>query len=345
MAQKVSPSLIFINPAMADTSGLEMCKAIHDMELLKDIPIVILSVFKTTIDPRYTSIYGIVDSLKKPFTPEELISKTEDVLGVKSAHVEPVIEPVIQEDVRSIESEKTTTIEEPVITEISKEVAEETDVSDKTMEWLKEEEEKKEEEIVSSDKSAVKQILHEKPEEIIEEKPKKTPTMKKPLRRSTKKSLFVPIIAGIVIIILGAAGGVLFKIVPLPWEKVQAPVAVRPPETVQKQPVDIAPSQEQQKPPSIPSPAPPPVSQPETKPSDKAYSVQIGAFENKNNAEALAKQYKEKGYETFVHATTPKDKRTLYRVLIGKFENKKEAVTSAENIIKKEKIKALVARD
>jgi len=350
MAQKVTPSLIFVNPAIAGTSGLEMCKEIHDMEPLRNVPIVVLTTFKGTIDPRYTSLYGIVDSLKKPFSPEELISKTENVLGEKSAHVEPVTEPVIEEDVSSDESEQTIAIEEPVIPEIPKEIDEERDVSDKTMEWLKEEE------IVSSDKAAVKQILHEKPEEIIEKKPKKTYTMKRPLRRDTKKRLFVPIIAVVVIIILGAAGIVLFKIVPLPWEKVQAPVAVRPPETVQEKPVDIAPSQEQQKPQeaivekrpdSIPSPAPTsPVPQPEVKPSGKViYSVQIGAFENKNNAETLAKQYKEKGYETFVHTTTPKDKKTLYRVLIGKFENKKEASRFAENIIKKEKIKASIARE
>lgn len=350
MAQKVAPSLIFVNPAIDSTRGLEMCKTIHDMEPLKNVPIVVLSVFKETIDPRYTSLYGIVDSLKKPFSPEELISKTENVLGMKSVHVQPVMEPVLQEDVGVDESEKEIVREEPEMPEIQQKVAEKVDVSDKT-----EVDRKKERD--SSGKTIVKQISHVKPEGIAEGEREKTYTLKRTRRRDTKKRLFIPIIVVVVIMILSAAGIVLFKIVPLPWEKVQAPVAVKLPETVQKQPVDVSPSQEQQKPQEevivekqpapIPSPVPsPPVAQSEAKLLGKiVYSVQIGAFENKNNAEALAKQYKEKGYETFIHTSTPKDKRTLYRVLIGKFENKKEAARLAEAIIAKEKIKATISRE
>ncbi|MDI6745393.1 MAG: response regulator [Thermodesulfovibrionales bacterium] len=37
MAKKVTPSLIFINPALSGTSGLEVCKTIHSTEQLKDI--------------------------------------------------------------------------------------------------------------------------------------------------------------------------------------------------------------------------------------------------------------------------------------------------------------------
>jgi DNA-binding response OmpR family regulator/cell division protein FtsN len=79
-AQKIIPSLIFVNIAMKDTSGLEISKAVHEIEALQAIPIIIMTPHGGTIEPRYTTTYGIVDFLKKPFSPEELISKTIDIL-------------------------------------------------------------------------------------------------------------------------------------------------------------------------------------------------------------------------------------------------------------------------
>ena len=60
-AVKIKPSLIFINIAMRDTSGLEIAKGIHETESLKDVPIIIITPHGGTIEPRYTAMYGIVD--------------------------------------------------------------------------------------------------------------------------------------------------------------------------------------------------------------------------------------------------------------------------------------------
>ena len=92
MAKKVNPLLIFVNPAMTGTSGLEVCKTIHSTKSLRNIPIVVLSTFEGATDPRYSALYGIIGSLKKPFTPEELVSKTKDILSMKSFGVQPETE-------------------------------------------------------------------------------------------------------------------------------------------------------------------------------------------------------------------------------------------------------------
>ncbi|MFZ3122760.1 MAG: SPOR domain-containing protein [Thermodesulfovibrionales bacterium] len=106
------------------------------------------------------------------------------------------------------------------------------------------------------------------------------------------------------------------------------------------------------KPPAMPSvssavPAAPKTSpKPEPKPTGKIiYHAQLGAFKNTNNAEALAKDYKAKGYETFIQKSAGKDKETLYRVLIGKFENKKEAAKLAHSIEAKEKTKTVIFKE
>lgn len=83
-ALKIKPSLIFINIAMRDTSALEIAKAIHETESLKNVPIIIITPHGGTVEPRYTAMYGIVDFIKKAFSPEELISKTIDVVEMKS---------------------------------------------------------------------------------------------------------------------------------------------------------------------------------------------------------------------------------------------------------------------
>lgn len=361
MAKKVNPVLIFINPAMAGTSGLEICKTIHSMESLKNVPIIALSAFEGVTDPRYASLYGIIDSLKKPFGPEELILKTRNVLSMKSVEVQPEIEsqPAVEEEIGF--GEEAIAIEEPEIPDIQREFAEEIEVSAQTVVKPKEE--------IESDKTVVKpkeemeektehvQIPPEEPTEIIGER-ERTYVLKKSMRRrGVRNRLFVPIIIAVaIIVIFSAAGIVLYKKGFLPWTKVPLLVAVKPAKPVE-QVVKVAPPQEQQKPPlpvaegkpaqaPAPAPAPAPAQAPAAKHAGKAfYSVQIGAFKNGNNAEAMIKQYKEKGYEAFIYKSTPKDKEILYRVLIGKFENKKEAVKLAKNINAKENIKAIIFRE
>jgi DNA-binding response OmpR family regulator len=122
-AKKVSPSLIYVNIAIGSLSGLEVSKAIHEIESLKNIPLIIITPHGATIEPRYTLLYGIVDFLKKPFSPEELISKTIDVLEMNFLTSEPleaksagpVISPAEEEiNIQSLEAEPVK--EKPLVT-------------------------------------------------------------------------------------------------------------------------------------------------------------------------------------------------------------------------------------
>ena len=85
IAEQLKPSLIYIKPLELSAAGFEPCRAIHATPLLKDVPIVILASLKEALnrkdDPRYFRDYGIVDFLKLTFDPDELIKKTEEILG------------------------------------------------------------------------------------------------------------------------------------------------------------------------------------------------------------------------------------------------------------------------
>ena len=370
MAKKVNPSLIFINPALSGTSGLEVCKTIHGTEQLKDIPIVVLSSFEGAMDQRYAEVYGIVDSLKKPFTTKELISKTGNVLSMEHGD----IQTSVFQDFPSGEAEETigfgaaeeTVVMKQQIQEWQTMPAEEFDASEKTM--VKMEKETPE----PFEKTVVENIPYMEPEEILKGEPERAYKFKTSIRRRGMRSrLFVPLIVTIIIIVVigTGVGLILYNENLLPWLKSSTSVPVKPSpaekaaaapkelqkptgETVESKSPAGAPAVKPATPSDKPSvsktaPAAPKTSpKPEPKLAGKIiYHVQLGAFKNTNNAEALAKDYKAKGYETFIQKSAGKDKETLYRVLIGKFENKKEAATLAKNIEAKEKAKAVIFKE
>jgi len=119
-AVKIKPSLIFINIAMRDTSGLEIAKGIHETESLKDVPIIIITPHGGTIEPRYTAMYGIVDFIKKAFSPEELISKTIDVVEMKSP-AQPAVREIFTIQAHEQEAAALSYDEETVFKEIQAE--------------------------------------------------------------------------------------------------------------------------------------------------------------------------------------------------------------------------------
>ena len=88
MARKVSPALIFLSLATPGTNGLEICKALHAVEAIKDAPIVLLTVRESKYEPRYKNLYNIVAFLKKPFTPEDVLSVATPNLQAETSPAE-----------------------------------------------------------------------------------------------------------------------------------------------------------------------------------------------------------------------------------------------------------------
>jgi cell division septation protein DedD len=68
------------------------------------------------------------------------------------------------------------------------------------------------------------------------------------------------------------------------------------------------------------------------------YSVQLGAFKNEDRAQALAKKFREKGYDAFTQPGVTKDRSPIYRVLVSKHEDRKAARKLAEEIQSREQV-------
>lgn len=350
MAGKVKPGLIFINPAVAGGKGLEICKRIHGMEQLKNVPIIVLSAFDGARDPHFTALYGIVDSLQKPFSHDDLFVKTRDALSVTPSDMQPAADIGTAEELIPQETPETSESPHEDVEQLSPPVNQPDYGPERETSWER-----------------------------------KSPyASKRTIRRTgVKTRLPVALVAAAAIIVLGAVGFMFYNKGALFETKAQKTATAKsdqpPQQTAQVRPsqgtqthLADAKSEPSAKPevaaasPVAPVPlpkpetpaVPPAASNTEVKSKGPAtpaenskagnqkgkavYSVQVGVFKNKKNASALTKRYDKKGYEAFMHKTPAGEKIFLYRVLIGKFASKREAADWAKKISAEEHIKTTI---
>jgi len=319
MADKINPFLIYLKPT---SSTIEVCKTIHNIEKFKNVPIILLASLNETLDAQ-AYFDGIVDYLIMPLSLHELVEKTREILGSASDF------KGTEENIGLFMKEETAPAEEP------SQVKDEYSFNTQTDE-ISEIAQPNEEYSYNDEKKETMKSLYKK-------------RMKKRMKkRPYRFGLLTPFLVVMAAIVILAAGFFLYKLL------IPVSVAVKPQKTVQHQEPAVLPPPEQQKleqpvaeeTPAVKNEVPKVasgVNAPDSKVAEKPFhSVQLGAFKIKANAEALAKTYKEKGYEAFIHKGTAKGNKILYRVLIDKFENRKEAFQLAEDVRTKEKIETTV---
>ncbi len=367
LAEKLKPSLIYIKPLAASAAGFEPCKMIHAIPRLKNVPIIILASIKGSLDPRYTTYYGIVDFLPLTFTPEDLTKKTDMFLELMrpfayQAGPAPDAEESLPE------------VEEPAAPQASVQVPEEPPAPPR--------------ETVAAPEPAPKPVKAE-PRHIPEPEPKPArpapaartahfedddlddlPVMSHPPRRPAvgrtisassgrgKRSSLLPVlIVLLVLAIIGGGGFLSYLYVPQVRNTFQrltgsAPAPSQP--VVQtEQPAPEAPPVPAVPAPPIEQPAPQPAQAPAEQPAPAAapvkpavakqsYSVQVGAFKTKDIAADLVKRLKAKGYEAYAQEGVTADKSPIIRVLVGAFPDRKDAVKLATEIQSKEQLKTTI---
>jgi len=312
MVELVKPSLIYIKPLELSYAGLEPCKAIHGIPLLKKVPIVILTSLKKALAPDYIGDYGIVDFLEPTFGQEELIEKTGTILGKKRPSQlpkenEPAASP---QTVRGMKKKRSPLLR-PAIGGVILLV------------------------IAGAGFLAYQQFVPTR-------KVPHSPAVKAPLRIPSKATSPVPSTAPEVgsKSQLPPAKSVAERSAP------PSPVPSAPPEAGSKSQLPPAKRVADTSAPASSVSSTPPA-QPSSLPSESAsqpprrpfYSVQLGAFKNEGNAQALTKKFREKGYDAFTQPGVTKDKSPIYRVLVSKYENRKAAEKLAREIQSREEIK------
>jgi len=78
------PDLIILDIMMPKMDGYETCEKIKKLPETKHIPVLLLTAKGRDIDRQRGFDSGADDYITKPFSPNKLISRVQEILGIKS---------------------------------------------------------------------------------------------------------------------------------------------------------------------------------------------------------------------------------------------------------------------
>jgi DedD protein len=130
-----------------------------------------------------------------------------------------------------------------------------------------------------------------------------------------------------------------FEQKPCPEPAVEKPVPVAP--APEPEPAQIAEQEPPPPPEAVERPAPPRIVPASYQPAPGKYSVQVGAFSQKQNADAVLRDLESRGYQPYV-VEMPGSRKVLHAVRIGRYAERAEALRAASELREREKISAIV---
>ncbi|MGD0726040.1 MAG: response regulator [Spirochaetia bacterium] len=87
-AESEPPDLILLDIHMPEIDGYEVCRRLKENEKLRDIPVLFLSALSETMDKVKAFQVGGVDYVTKPFEFEEILSRVNTHLKIRSLQIE-----------------------------------------------------------------------------------------------------------------------------------------------------------------------------------------------------------------------------------------------------------------
>ncbi len=80
ICEEVRPSVILVDFIMPRISGYQFCEAARDNELLKDIPIILITGKGEDVGKKFAEKFGVIDYFIKPFKSEILVEKVNALI-------------------------------------------------------------------------------------------------------------------------------------------------------------------------------------------------------------------------------------------------------------------------
>jgi len=85
MAEKIMPDVILLDIIMAGMDGFQMLERLHADLLLRDIPVLVLTVMTDTVNIVKALHLGAIDYLKKPFNADEFVARVNRLVKLKES--------------------------------------------------------------------------------------------------------------------------------------------------------------------------------------------------------------------------------------------------------------------
>lgn len=80
LAEEVLPSVILVDFIMPRMNGYQFCKMVRNNEILKNVPVILITAKGEDVGVKFTEKFGVVDYFIKPFQPEELVEKVNSII-------------------------------------------------------------------------------------------------------------------------------------------------------------------------------------------------------------------------------------------------------------------------
>jgi CheY-like chemotaxis protein len=85
LAKQICPAVILVDFVMPKMNGYIFCKTLRADPDFKNIPLILITSKGEDVGPKFEKDFGILEYFTKPFEPDELIQKLEEVLSAHKA--------------------------------------------------------------------------------------------------------------------------------------------------------------------------------------------------------------------------------------------------------------------
>lgn len=80
MVYKIRPSVILVDFIMPNMNGHTFCRKVREDDTFKDVPLILISSKGESVGEAFEKEFGVLYYFSKPFEPDDLINKMEEVL-------------------------------------------------------------------------------------------------------------------------------------------------------------------------------------------------------------------------------------------------------------------------
>ncbi|KKN81263.1 hypothetical protein LCGC14_0321000 [marine sediment metagenome] len=87
------PDLIITDFQMPRMTGVEFCKEVRRQEQAHHVPVILLTARGFDVDPSEIMAADIAAVLEKPFSPQEVLTRVQQLLPEKPTHVSAEVQP------------------------------------------------------------------------------------------------------------------------------------------------------------------------------------------------------------------------------------------------------------
>jgi DNA-binding response OmpR family regulator len=87
LSEEKKPSLILVDFLMPKMNGYQFCKIVRSRDTLKHIPIILITAKGEDVATTFEEKFGVIEYFQKPFEPDDLVQKVNEVIGRKEEEV------------------------------------------------------------------------------------------------------------------------------------------------------------------------------------------------------------------------------------------------------------------